>query len=200
MKLLQAFETPIDFLPESCQSLALRWDDLMSAVSEHHPLTRRKLSQAQALLASGRSAETLSILRELNTLHPQPLLLHWLGLVSAATNDWEAARNWLLKEQQQLPIEDAWSRAINAYELGRLALQQDRLLEAISFLRTSILQARYARDGVYEGRARHLLGLLAVRRQQPEIARDYFATAREAFLRAGDLQAAARMSGLIDGN
>ncbi len=131
MKLLQAFETPVDFLPESCQSLALRWDDLMTAVSEHHSLTRRKLSQAQALLASGRSAETLSILRELNTLHPQPLLLHWLGLVCAAINDWEAARNWLLKEQQQLPIEDAWSRAINAYELGRLALQQDRLLEAI---------------------------------------------------------------------
>ncbi len=67
-------------------------------------------------------------------------------------------------------------------------------------MRTSILQARYARDGVYEGRARHLLGLLAVRRQQPDLARDYFATAREAFLRAGDLQASARMSGLIDGN
>lgn len=198
MKLLQAFETPVHFLPESCQALALRWDDLMTGLSDRHPLTSRKLSQAQALLASGRSAETLSILRELYALHPQPLLLHWLGLVSAATNDWESARSWLLQEQAQLPIEDAWARAANAYELGRLALQQDRLLEAISLLRTSILQARYARDGVSEGRARHLLGLLASKRQQPDIARDYFATAQEAFARAGDTQGSARMRSLAE--
>jgi hypothetical protein len=195
--LLLTRETPIAFSPESSEALAERFDDLISGIQDAHPLSRRKLSQAQALLASQRNAEALGILKELYALHPQPLLLHWQALIASATHDWEAARNWLLQEQASLPIQDAWSRAANAYQLGRLALQQDRPLEAISILRTSIAQARLAHDDQGEGKARRLLGDLARQRQQKAIARDYYLTAQQAFARAGDTQAQAEIAKIM---
>ena len=164
--------------------LARQWDELTAGLRADPQINRRELLRIKVLIARQRYAETRRQLQLLQDAQPRPLWQHWLGLVAQAAGDFESARAWLLQEQDSLPLFDARARAANAYALAQLALAQDRLPEAIDCLRSCLLQSRFASAPDWEGRARQLLGQISQQRQKPELARDYYLSARDAFVRS----------------
>lgn len=162
------------------------WRELMANTPDTRAQKRFKLAQAEVLLAQNRFAETLEVLEEIFAAAPDALTLHALGLVARAAGNLDDARAWFRKEQSFLPLFDAMARADNAWELAQLDLQQDRLVSAIAWLRTCLLQARFAADTSREARVRRLLGDLSLRRGRLDLAQDHYEAARAACLKAGD--------------
>ncbi|GHF47458.1 tetratricopeptide (TPR) repeat protein [Deinococcus metalli] len=134
------------------------------------------------------------------TLQTEHVLLHQLGMVERMADNWTAAWSCFEEERRLIAAlgDDDLAVAINAYELGLVALHLGRATESRSHFETSLLCAQRTTDSVAVGCAHRGLGEWHAAHGHAAEAAAEWTLALTAFRTAGDEPAARNVLALLN--
>ena len=153
------------------------------AFSEQHAEARHIFEQLclQATVRSDAEAEHRAV--------------HQIGMVERMAGDWRAAQTCFEQERRLIESlgEPDLAVAVNAYELGLVALHLGEMTSARRWLDLSLERARRTADRTAVGCAWRALGDWHRQRGDSDGAQECWTAARAAFERAGDAKAGREM-------
>lgn len=117
--------------------------------------------------------------------------LHQVGMVERMAGNWTSARECFERERQLIASSgnEALAVAVNAYELGLVALQLGQNESSKAWFDLSLTSAQRTEDQVAVGCAYRGLGDWHQKADQPGLAVACWTVARDCFLQAADLRA-----------
>ncbi len=187
MRILKTLYTMIDawtaFEQKNYQLAGHIWLSLMAASEDAETHCRIQLGYALVLIAQRQFREATALLNELYEITGDSICLHQLGYTARESGNLDLARTHFMAEQACLPYNNYLALAVNAYELGMIALEQNKLSVAFHYARRSVEYAQQAKDPIAEGYAYHLLGEVRQSLKDPEKAQDCYEACQQALAR-----------------
>lgn len=187
MKILKTLYTMLDawaaFEQKNYQLAAHIWLSLLAASEDVETHCRIQLGYALVLIAQRQFRDANAILNELYEITSDSICLHQLGYAAREAGNLDLARTHFMAEQACLAFNDYLALSVNAYELGRVALEQAKLSVAFHYARRSVDLAQQAQDPIAEAYAYHLLGEVRQSLKDPEKAQDCYEACHQALAR-----------------
>lgn len=157
------------------------WLQLIAETAPGDARLQYLLDYSYVLLAQDRYHDALTLLKTLYADTRNPVFLHQMGCVAREAGELEWARTYFLAEISKLGPLTYTALSANAYELGRVALLQKALGEALTYAQTSLKQALAAGNLVSAGSAHSLLGDVLCGLKQRVEGHHHYKAARLAF-------------------
>ncbi|HEY9840432.1 MAG: hypothetical protein ACAI44_15835 [Candidatus Sericytochromatia bacterium] len=162
-------------------SLATRiWLSFLGRAQDTPSYCRYQLGYTAVLIAQGQYREAVALLEEMHEITQDSLWLHQMGRAAREAGKLDTARAHFMAEQASLPHDAHMALALNAFELGSIALEEQKISVAFHYARHSLECAKKANDPIIEGYAYRLLGDVRKALKEIEKAMDCYEASREA--------------------
>lgn len=169
------------FDAENYKLAAHIWLTLFPTAEDVDTLMRFQHGYLTVLMAQNQYQEASALLNELYESTQDCVCLHQLGCLARQQGHLDKARTHFMAEQACLKHTEYLPLALNAYELGMIAFQQQKIEVACHYARLSLTFARKSLNALAEGYAYYLFGELRQVLGEPEKAQACWRAAQKAW-------------------